>query len=271
MDHIINALERAGRGTNPQAPTRVVEAYREPEPARADAGAQGSNLRLVEVSTSKLESLHIVAHDIDDPRSRAFNLLRTQVVHAMDAKGWRLLAVTSPTAGCGKTFTALNLALSLARQSHRSAILVDLDLQKPQVGKRLGIQTQTGLRALLEGNASLDEAMLQVGVGPLRFRVIPTERPSTRSSDWLSSNQMVGLLEQLKNDPASDIVILDLPPILAGDDVLSILPLVDCVLMVISAGQSRADELRQCADYLKGTPVVKVALNNAPETMPVYY
>lgn len=269
MDHIVTALKRASQAADGES--QQVTKGPAIEPARDRNAPAPQELRHVDVSLERLEELHIVAHDINDPRSRAFNLLRTQIVHAMDAKGWRVLAVTSPTAGCGKTFTCLNLALSLVRQSHRSAVLVDLDLQKPQVAKRLGIQTPTGLRALLDGDAPLQHAMVEARVGPLRFRVLPTERSSSRSSDWLGSNQMAALLQTLKAQAGSDIVILDLPPVLAGDDVLSILPHVDCVLMVVSAGKTRADELRECADYLKSTPVVKVALNNSPESPPLYY
>ena len=78
-------------------------------------------------------------------------MLRTQVLQAMDQKNWQFLAITSPTAGCGKTVTAINLALSIARQPERSALLVDMDLQRPAVANYLGIKCRHGVRSILEG------------------------------------------------------------------------------------------------------------------------
>ena len=64
-------------------------------------------------------------------------MLRAQVLQSMDENGWQFLAVTSPTTGCGKSVTAINLALSVARQSERSVFLVDMDLQRPKIADYL--------------------------------------------------------------------------------------------------------------------------------------
>ena len=70
---------------------------------------------------------------------RYYDMLRTQVLQEMDKKSWQFLAVTSPTAACGKTVTACNLAMSIARLPERSVLLVDLDLRKPMVAEYLGV------------------------------------------------------------------------------------------------------------------------------------
>src|SRR5437868_9450092 len=75
-----------------------------------------------ELDRAYLQSRRIVAYDGKDPHSRPFDLLRTEVVRSMDLKGWKTLAVTSPTANCGKTLTAINLALSMARQDRKSVV-----------------------------------------------------------------------------------------------------------------------------------------------------
>src|SRR5262249_37765589 len=87
----------------------------------------------VELDWQHLETRRVIAHNPADPRAKSYDMLRTQVLQSMNQKNWQFLAVTSPTAGCGKTVTAINLALSIARQPERSALLVDLDFQKPQV------------------------------------------------------------------------------------------------------------------------------------------
>src|SRR6185437_16710906 len=81
------------------------------------------------LNAAHLESTRIIAHDIADPRSKSFDMLRTQVLQSMDMKSWQVLGVTSPTAGCGKSVISVNLALSIARQQERAVLLVDMDLQ----------------------------------------------------------------------------------------------------------------------------------------------
>src|SRR5689334_8428171 len=78
-------------------------------PSRAD------RIQNIPMKASHLEAMRIVAHNKDDVRARSYDMLRTQVLQSMDANGWQFLAVTSATAGCGKTVTACNLALSIAR------------------------------------------------------------------------------------------------------------------------------------------------------------
>ena len=63
----------------------------------------------------------------------------------MDAKSWQILGITSPTASCGKSVIAANLALSIARQPDRSVLLVDMDLQKPQIAEISGAEVRTGI------------------------------------------------------------------------------------------------------------------------------
>jgi protein-tyrosine kinase len=223
------------------------------------------------VSAARLEKMRVIAHDPADPRSTSFDILRTQVLQAMDANGWRVVAVTSPTAGCGKTFTAINLAISAARQPDSSVLLVDLDLQKPQIAQRLGINSTVGLRALLEGRSGLEEAITHVAAGGVRLGILPCERASSHSSDWMASPHLAATLKALKADQGLRIVIVDLPPILSGDEVISVLPHVDCVLMVAAVGSTTTVELKECARYLSSTPLVRIALNKLPEATASHY
>ena len=269
MEHIIQAVQRAKKSNadSAQHDPKIREIPREAE----RKVHRDQSIADVEVSLARLEGMRVVAHDPGDPRSKSFDLLRTQVLQAMTSSGWRLIGITSPTPGCGKTFTAINLTLSVARQPNSSALLVDLDLSKPQIAHRLGLQSRAGVRTLLEGRTSLEEALTWVSLGGFHFGVLPCERPSTRSSDWIGSAPMLAALQALRADEDLKIVILDLPPILSGDDVISILPHIDCVLMVAEMGKTTTVEMRECAKYLQSTPVVRIVLNRAPETPSVYY
>src|SRR5215475_235876 len=129
MENIRQAVERARASHDSEQPIGV-----QPPHLMGDReGTIDTQHPAIELRKSYLLSKRIVAHDAADSRSRPYDVLRTQVLRSMDLKNWKVLAITSPTPGCGKTLTALNLALSIARQPERSVLLVDLDLQKPQV------------------------------------------------------------------------------------------------------------------------------------------
>ena len=219
----------------------------------------------IEVGPRRLEEMRIIAHDPADPRSKAFDLLRTQVLQAMDTNGWRVLAVTSPTPGCGKTVTSLNLALSTARQPGSSVLLVDLDLKKPQIANRLGFECTTGIRAVLESRSELDDAVIRVSAAGIGFGILGCERATSRSSDLAGSSAMAVMLQSLKADQDFKLVILDLPPIFSGAEAMSLLPNVDGVLIVAALGSTTSVELKECERYLGSTPVIRVALNKVRE------
>jgi len=223
------------------------------------------------LNSSYLERERIVAHNVADPRSKAFDMLRTQVLQAMDQKNWQFLAITSPTAGCGKTLTAINLALSIARQPQRSALLVELDLQKPTVAKYLGIQARQGMLGVLEERTKLADALVQAQADSCKLMVLPAEASTVRSSELIASPKMDTLLQDIKRHFKSQIVIFDMPPLLSSDEVIAMLPKMDCALLVTAVGISTLHEIRECNRHLQSTEVIRLVLNKAHEPTTKYY
>jgi protein-tyrosine kinase len=228
-------------------------------------------IRPIELNAARLESRRIISYDVADQRSKSFDVLRTQVLQEMDRKHWQVLAVTSPSAGCGKTLTAINLAISIARQPERAALLVDMDLRKPQVTRRLGIGCENGLVGVLEGQSSLEAAMVRAQIGRHEVLILPAETTPADSSEWMASRAMREVLQAIKRDFRPWTVILDLPPMLVGDDVLAILPLVDCALLVTAVGTTTVSEVEECNRYLQSTNVVRVVVNKVPDWNNRYY
>ena len=270
MKHIQHAVELAKAQANSAA---NADASRQPHAnaSREAPGRLANSANFVTLNTRHLEENRIIAHDIADPRSRAYDILRTEILHTMDTASWKLLAVTSPAPGCGKTLTALNLALSIARHPERPVLLIDFDLQRPQVSRYLGLKKKPGALALLEGRITLADAITNVRVSDSQLLVIPCENATLRSSHLLASRNMNTLLEEIRRDFSRYTVVLDLPPILAGDDTLSLLPKIDCLLFVVAAGQTRVREIKRCNKHLESTPVVRVVLNKADESASDYY
>ena len=237
----------------------------QPIPEVSPPAGKAGERETVELHRAHLRAARIVAHDATDPRSKAFDILRTQVLQTMDQETWQFVAVTSPRDSCGKTLTAINLALSIARQPERSVILVDLDLQKPTLSARLGFNSKYGVVSFLEGRSALRDCVIESRIGATRFLVLPCETRVIDSSELIGSRAMRTMLQTIKRDLPSHTVIIDTPPMLATDDVLALLPQLDCVLLVAAVGSSTVAEIKQCQGYLNTTPMIRLVLNKSAE------
>jgi Mrp family chromosome partitioning ATPase len=270
MENIRQAVERAKIvGDAERRGDNGVDAR--PQPLQGGLRPRVTDLKEIELSPAYLESVRIVAHDKADVRSRSFDMLRTQVLQSMDVKDWRLLGITSPSASCGKTLTAVNLALSIARQPERSVLLVDMDLRKPQVAKTLGLNCHEGLLSLLNGQSTLADAVKRVRLGKLSLTVLPAEASTSGSSELMASRVMAEILREIRQAFSSALVILDLPPTLAGDDVIALLPQIDCAVLVAAVGTSTLSEIKQCNRHLHATEVIRLVLNKVQDPGPKSY
>ena len=225
----------------------------------------------IPLNARHLEAARIVAHAGNSPHGRYFDMLRTQVLQELDKNSFQFLAVTSATAGCGKTVTACNLAMSIARQSERSVVLVDLDLHKPRVSDYLGLDRHQGILSILEGRTTLSDAMVQACIGPSKMLVLPGEACQSGSSEWMASQTMASLMQAIKTEFRSRIVIFDMPPVLVTDDLISILPQMDAALFIAGVGTTSVAQIRECQKHLKGTPVVRVVVNKVTDPTESYY
>lgn len=267
MERIKEAIEKAKnqRGL-PNEPSRRPELRvaveqpvdRGPLP-ELDADIQYRQTPVVQLDPTHLQNNRIVAHQKLHPVSWAFDLLRTQVLQKMDENGWRTLAVTSPTMESGKTLVAINLAIGIAQQTNRTSLLVDFDLRRPRVASSLGLQRDVSLNQVLAGSARVEEAMVNPGIP--RFVVLPTQRPMPSSAEVLGSSKVAALMSELREHYSDRIVVVDLPPVLAADDVLAVLPRVDCVLMVVGNGSSTRSEIEESMNRLSKFHLVGVVLN----------
>jgi protein-tyrosine kinase len=267
MENIRQAIERAKQSPQQQGGISL-----EPprQPARhlyGDTRDAKERIQEVQLDFAYLQSKRIVAYDGKDVRSRSYDILRTEILRAIDLKGWKTLAVTSPTQGCGKTLTATNLALSIARQPDRQVLLVDLDLRKPQVANYLGLKCRDGVLGVIEERIDVANAIVPVRGGSSKLEVLPTA-PTSNSSDLVVSNAMGRLLHDITALGQSRVVIIDLPPLLTGHDAISILPQLDCVLLVAAVGTSTVSELEECSKFLQAIDVVRVVLNKVTGSDP---
>jgi protein-tyrosine kinase len=266
MEHIRKAIDRA-KDDHLAGHLSRRQSHIDPN----SAAAAPPPVAQISLNSGHLESQRIIAHDIRDPRSKAFDMLRTQILQSMDARSWQFLGVTSAREGCGKSVVAINLALSIARQPEKSVLLIDLDLQKPQVANYLGLDGRRGIVGVLAGRSKLQNALVEASIKNEQLLVLPCEAATANSSAWIASRPMSALLQEIKRDFRNWTVILDLPPVLAGDDVISILPRLDCVAFVVGAGSTTVEEMRECNKHLESAEIVRVVLNKSEDETSAYY
>ena len=224
---------------------------------------------VVNLDPATLENYRIVAQNKHDPTSWVFDSLRTRVIQKMEENNWRTIAIVSPTPEAGKTVVAINLAISIAQQPKKTAMLVDFDLRKPRVAKYLGIKSKKSINDLIAGNAELEEIIVNPGMP--RLTIVPTNKSVTLSSETLSSNRIQQLIIELKERYDSRIVIFDLPPLLNVDDAMVLLPQVDCILLVVGDGQHTESEVEETMRLLSKSNILGVVMNRAEVEARTYY
>lgn len=197
---------------------------------------------------------------------RAYKILRTRVLRRLEANQWRSFAITGVTAGEGKTLTAINLAIALAQDPSTWVALIDLDLQRPRIAEYLGMRSAHGEKGLgdyLQGNASFENIVYAPDIE--RLLVIPNFTPVVNSSELLTSQRMLELMQSLDAEQPRRILIFDMPPVLAADDVLAFAPQIDGLLLVVAEGTTERNSLHRAKEVLGEMNLLGVVLNRSAE------
>jgi len=261
MERIKQALEMA-RAQRNQEMSRAKNGGASKANAGVDtARIQYTHTRTVELDLAELRENRVLLGSENDGATRAVKMLRTRVLQRMVGNNWNALAITSPGPGQGKTLTAVNLAISLAREVNYSVLLVDLDLHNPSVHRYFGYAPEYGLEDYLRESVDLPQVLFNPGIQHLV--VLPAKSALPNSSEVLSSLQMHALVGELKTRYPSRFVLFDLPPLLSVDDALSFAPYVDAVLLVLEEGVTTKDEVAHALDLLRKTEVLGTVLNKS--------
>jgi len=208
------------------------------------------------------------AAEKDGAAVAAYRMLRTRLLHRAHAHQWTTIAVTSAGPNDGKTLTALNLAISMAREKSREIVLLDMDMRNPSVYRTLGIHPARELRQYLENGEHGKEMFVSVCSDNLM--VAGSTSPTEQASELLASPRFDDLIRLVKQGTVDPIILIDLPPVLLTDDALVVAPKVDAVLVVASEGLTSKAGLAKALDLLSEFRIAGVVLNRTIETVPDY-
>ncbi|MBE9581533.1 MAG: polysaccharide biosynthesis tyrosine autokinase [Proteobacteria bacterium] len=268
MSKIEKALERARKMRHEGQ--EQAEGYRPSEVSRLQVGDPA----YTKTKVMSLDRCHLERHRVmtlmDNPEIMDYyNLLRTQVLQKTRHKGHNTIMITSVLPGEGKTITAINLAVSIAREVKQTVLLVDTDLRHPKIHDYLGCDAEKGLSDYLQNNVPLAELLVNPGIA--KMVVLPAGRPLHGSTDILGSPKMEKLVEEMKRRYAERYVIFDCPPVLSVPDALVFSSYVDGVILVVEAGRTTKDQIRKAVEVFEDKNIVGLVMNRGESGSRGYY
>ncbi|MDO6459648.1 CpsD/CapB family tyrosine-protein kinase [Granulosicoccaceae sp. 1_MG-2023] len=220
------------------------------------------------VSRAELIANRVIAQEKKHAFADAYRMLRSQVLAKLRQNGWSTLGVTSAGPGQGKSLTAANLAISIARNVNHTVLLADFDLRRPNVRNLFNYEREGGMIDVLEHGKPVEEVLFTPDINGLV--VLPGGEPVDESSEVLGTVQTANLVQEMRERYKNRVIIYDLPPMLVTDDVFEILPQIESLLFVVEEGKTKREEVTRCMDLLKGQNLIGTILNKSRDKMSSY-
>jgi len=226
----------------------------------------------VEIDLGHLKDLGYVTPDA--PQSQIadeFRVLKRPILHnaytrsPKQLRNGNLVLVTSALPGEGKTFVAVNLAISMAMEYDNTVLLVDGDVAHPSLPGLLGIPTSPGLLDLLiRDDLNIADTLIQTNIEKLT--VLPAGSRHRRATELLASERMAVLLRELASRYPDRMIIFDSPPLLATTEARVISTQMGQIIVVVAADSTAQHTVRQALATIENCEVVMMMLNKAAKT-----
>ncbi|MFT3847186.1 MAG: XrtA-associated tyrosine autokinase [Propionivibrio sp.] len=243
----------------------------------ASGNTDGYSSRRVELDLHALSAAGFVRPDA--PRSQLADeyrvVKRPLIDNAMGRgatriKDGNLIMVTSALPGEGKTFTAANLAMSIAMELDNTVMLVDADVARPTLLNKLGLPPMRGLLdVLVDDSIDLSQVLLRTNVEKLT--VLPSGTQHPRATELLASDAMMSLLEDMASRYSDRIIIFDSPPLLVTTEARALASHMGQVVMVVRAESTTHSDVRHALAAIESCPVKLMLLNQARSSAPDGY
>jgi non-specific protein-tyrosine kinase len=227
-----------------------------------------SKTKTIKADSETMLSNRVFAHMPDNKVAEQFEMLRFQVLKKLEELNANSLMITSANRSEGKTFVSTNLAVSIAQNLDRTAMLIDADLRN-RICRQHGIANAffnqysgAGLSDYLIGTARLSDILINPGIP--RLTLLPRGQLSLDSPTLLESAKMEDLVYDLKSRYFNErIILFDSSSFLSNADPLILSKFVDAVLLVVEFAKTTIDALRKVIEMLKGKQVIGVVMNKS--------
>ena len=186
--------------------------------------------------------------------------LLANIANAEPGAPANLVMVTSPLANEGKTFCAINLAISMAMEMERTVLLVDADVAKPSVPSVLGLKIDKGLMdVLFQEGANLSDVLCRTNIDKLTL--LPAGKGRHQATEILASDAMGALLTEMSERYSDRIIVFDSPPLLAASEASVLATRMGQIVMVVEAGKTTEAALKESLTRIESCRNVGLLLN----------
>lgn len=245
------------------APEASVPALHTPPPVDSAATSRHVNLDMLQLAAAGIVTPDAPRTNIADQ----YRVIKRPLIHNAVGKGavplnhGNLIMVTSAISGEGKSFTAVNLAMSIAAELDHTVMLVDADVARPSILRMLGLPPGPGLLDVLEGQAEMSRVMLRTNIDKLTL--LPSGTPHPRATELLASDAMRQLLDDIATRYRDRIVIFDSPPLLLTTESRVLATHMGQIVVVVHAGQTLQADVQHALSTIEACPVKLMLLNKA--------
>lgn len=233
--------------------------------------------RMIQIDLAALAAKGMVTPE--QPRSaiaEEYRVIKRPLLrNATDASSARidnanLIMVTSALPGEGKTFSAINLAVSMAMELDYTVLLVDADVSRPSVFRQLGLPPERGLMDVLAGDVTdLSDVLLRTNVEKLS--ILPAGMPHQRATELLASESMNRLLKQIASRYPDRIVVFDSPPLLVTTESRVLATHMGQVVVVVESERTTHASVKQALATIESCPIKLMLLNKSRQGGPGGY
>ena len=189
-------------------------------------------------------------------------LIRNAGVKGSASPRAKFIMVTSAQGGEGKTFTAVNLAMSIAMEMDQSVLLVDADVLHPSLSTLLGLPEVPGLLDVLADTANLADALVRTQIRGLS--VLSNGDPNARATELIASDTMRSLLNDLTARDPDLLLIFDAPPLLTSTEARELASHMGQLVIVVEAGRTAQSEVQHALSIVEDVPERMLMLNGVP-------
>ncbi len=237
-------------------------------PAHGRAAAAPAVSKRVELDLEALAAMGLVTPNAPrTPMADQYRVIKRPLIRNATGRGaemlnhGNLIMVTSALAGEGKSFTSLNLAMSIAAELDHTVMLVDADVARPSVLRMLGLPPGPGLLDVLEESVDLSDALLRTSIDKLT--VLPSGTPHARATELLASDAMRKLLDDMARRYPDRIIIFDSPPLLLTTESAVLASQMGQIVVVVQAESTPQSAVRRALNTIEACPVRLMLLNQA--------